>query len=130
MDRLNEYDILLQQRHLTTNEYKELLQNGLIKEPNIDNCVTLSEGEITKKKENELNNKYFLIKQIHIIIQIYINELKQFPRQFIERKTEDCKAFFEELILGIKFITNFFYFFKYLFYKLIIFFYYFFYVFF
>ena len=120
MDRLNEYDILAQQRHLTTSEYKELLQNGLIKEPNIDNCVTLSEGEITKKKENELNNKYFLIKQIHIIIQIYLNELKQFPRQFIERKTEDCKIFFEELILGIKFITNFFYFQKDLWPKIII----------
>ena len=120
MDRLNEYDIFAQQRYLTTNEYKSLLQNGLIKEPNIDNCINFTEGEITKKKENEIKNKYFLINQIHIVIQIYLNELKQFPRQFIERKTEDCKAFFEELILGIKFITNFFYFQKDLWPKIVI----------
>ena len=120
MDRLNEYDILAQQRYLTTNEYKMLLQNGLIKEQNIDNCINFTEGEITKKKEEEIKSKYFLINQIHIVIQIYLNELIQFPRQFMERKTEDCKAFFEELILGIKFITNFFYFQKDLWPKIVI----------
>ena len=120
MDRLNEYDIFSQQRYLTTNEYKILLQNNLINEPNIDNCIDFSESEISKKKENEIKNKYFLINQIHIVIQIYLNELKQFPRQFIERKTEDCKAFFKELILGIKFITNFYYFQKDLWPKIIV----------
>ena len=120
MDKLNEYDIFAQQRHLTTNEYKKLLQNKLIQEPNIDNCINFAESELTKKTENEMKNKYFLINQIQIVLQIYLNELIQFPRQFIERKTEDCKAFFEELILGIKFITNFYYFQKDLWPKIIV----------
>ena len=120
MDKLNEYDIFDQQRHLTANEYKNLIQNRLINEPNIDGYLNLSINEINKKKENEIQNKYFLINQIQIVLQIYLNELKQFPRQFIERKTEDCKKFYEELILGIKFITNFFYFQKDLWPKIVI----------
>ena len=112
MDILNEYDYFAQQRYLTTNEYKILLQNNLIKEPNIDGCIEFYENEISQKKEEEIKNKYFLINQIHFVIQIYLNELKQFPRQFIERKTVECKSFYKELILGIKFITNFYYFHK------------------
>ena len=111
MDRLNEYDFFEQQRYLTTNEYKDLLQNKIIKEPNIDNCLDLDlDSESSKKKKNELNAKYSFIKKIHIVIQIYLDELKKFPRQFNDRKIEDCKAFFEELLLGIKFIANFYYF--------------------
>ena len=111
MDRLNEYDFFAQQRYLTTNEYKTLLQSKLVKEPNIENCLDYSlESELSKKKESEIKNKYFFINKMHIVIQIYLDELKKFPRQFTDRKTEDCKAFFEELLLGIKFITNFYYF--------------------
>ena len=111
MDRLNEYDIFAQQRHLTTSEYKDLLINKIIDEPDIDNCISFPDGgELTKKKIKELKNKYFLINQIHIVIKIYLNELEQFPKQFIERKTEECKDFFVELLLGTKFIANFYYF--------------------
>jgi hypothetical protein len=111
MDRLNEYDFFEQQRYLTTNEYKALLQNKIIKEPNIDNCLDFDlDSESSKKKKNELNVKYSFIKKMHIVIQIYLDELKKFPRQFNDRKIEDCKAFFEELLLGIKFIANFYYF--------------------
>ncbi len=111
MDRLNEYDFFDQQRYLTTNEYKVLLQNKIIKEANIDNCLDYSDEIVcSKKQENELTAKYSFINKIHIVIQIYLDELKKFPRQFNDRKIEDCKAFFEELLLGIKFITNFYYF--------------------
>ena len=111
MDRLDKYDIFLQQRHLTTDEYKYLLQNEIINEPNINDTINFVEnGEISKKNELEIKNKYFLINQIHILLQIYLRELKQFPNQFIKVPFEHCKPFYEELILGIKYITNFYYF--------------------
>ena len=58
MDRLNEYDIFAQQRHLTTSEYKDLLINKIIDEPDIDNCISFPDGgEFKKKKIKELKNK-------------------------------------------------------------------------
>ena len=111
MDRLDKYDIFLQQRHLTTEEYKYLLQNKYINEPNIIDSISFIEnGEISKKNETEIKNKYFLINQINILLQIYLRELKQFPHQFIKVQIEHCKPFYEEIILGIKYITNFYYF--------------------
>ena len=61
-----------------------------------------------------------LINQINIVLQIYLGELKKIPSQFIQVPIEHCKPFFEELILGIKFITNFFYFQKDLWTKIVI----------
>ena len=111
MDRLDKYDIFLQQRHLTTEEYKYLLQNKYINEPNIIDSISFIEnGEISKKNVTEIKNKYFLINQINILLQIYLRELKQFPHQFIKVQIEHCKPFYEEIILGIKYITNFYYF--------------------
>ena len=111
MDRLDKYDILLQQRHLNTEEYKYLLQNQFIEEPNISDSVNLiPNGEASNKKEGEIKKKYFLINQIHILLEIYLRELKQFPHQFIKVPLEYCKPFYDELILGIKYISNFFYF--------------------
>ena len=56
MDRLDKYDILLQQRHLNTEEYKYLLQNQFIEEPNISDSVNLiPNGEASNKKEGEIN---------------------------------------------------------------------------
>ena len=111
MDRLDKYDILLQQRHLSTEEYKYLLQNQFIEEPNINDSINfIPNGEASNKKEGEIKKKYFLINQISILLQIYLRELKQFPHQFIKVPLEYCKPFYDELILGIKYITNFYYF--------------------
>ena len=111
LDRLDQYDILSQQRYLTTEEYIYLLRNQFINEPNIIDSISFPDNlEITKKNEGEIKKKYFLINQINILLQIYLRELKQFPRQFIKVPLEYCKPFLEELILGIKYVTNFFYF--------------------
>jgi hypothetical protein len=105
------YDILEQQRHLTTEEYKYLLENQYINEPNINDAINLSlNGDISQNNESEIKKKYFLINQIYIVLQIYLTELKQFPHQFIKVPLEYCKPFYKELILGIKYITNFYYF--------------------
>ena len=121
MDKLDKYDILEHERYLTTNEYKILLQNQFINEPNIiDNIIKSENGEISKKNEKEIKKKYLLINQINIVLQIYLGELKKIPSQFIQVPIEHCKPFFEELILGIKFITNFFYFQKDLWTKIVI----------
>ena len=124
MDRLDMYDILEQQRHLTTEEYKYLLENQYINEPNINDAINLSLNcEIPQNNESEIKKKYFLINQIYIVLQIYLTELKQFPHQFIKVPLEYCKPFYKELILGIKYITNFYYFQKDLWPKIILIFY-------
>ena len=111
MDRLDKYDILAQQRYLTTEEYKYLLQNQFIEEPNIKDSINFVDYVgMSNKNKLEIQKKYFLINQIHILLEIYLRELKQFPNQFIKVPLEHCKSFYEEIILGIKYISNFYYF--------------------
>ena len=110
MDRLDKYDFFAQQRHLTTDEYKELLKYQYIDEPNIRDSIFFNSNIELLKNESGIKKKYFLINQIHILLEIYLRELKQFPNQFIKVPLEYCKPFLDEIIFGIKYITNFYYF--------------------
>ena len=110
LDHLDEYDILAQKNQLTTKEFillirsKALKKDKLIESLNIKQPMVLSEDIV-----NELQDKYNSIFKLELVIQIYLNEIKEFPRQLIGNNMELCKKFYSQLLFDIKFISNYFY---------------------
>ena len=110
IDHLNEYNILLQKYHLTTLEFSILIRSNAIIDEKFENCLNLKNPlALPPKIVNELMDKYKLITQLELIIQIYINEIKVFPRQLLGYNMELCKIFYRQLLFDIKFISNYFY---------------------
>ena len=110
IDHLNEYNILLQKSFLTTMDYNALIKCNAIIEEKYEKCLNLKEGlSLPANIVKELMNKYNMISKLEIIVNIYLNEMRIFPRQLLNNKMELCKIFYKELLLDIKFISNFFY---------------------
>ena len=110
IDHLNEYDILLQKSYLTSMDFNVLIKSNAIIEEKFENCLDLKQGlSLPANIVKELMSKYNIISKLELIIHIYLNEIAIFPKQLLNNKMELCKIFFKELILDIKFISNFFY---------------------
>ena len=110
IDHLNEYSILKQKSHLTTLEFNVLIKSNAIIEEKFEKCLDLKHPlALPANIVKELMEKYNMISQLEILIQIYFNEIRVFPRQLLNNKMELCKIFYRELILDIKFISNYFY---------------------
>ena len=110
IDHLDEYSILSQKSHLTTFEYNTLIQCNAIIEEKFEKCLNLKQAlSLPANIVKDLKEKYDKITQLEIIIQMYLNEIRIFPRQLLNNKMELCKIFYKELLLDIKFISNFFY---------------------
>ena len=110
IEKLDYYNILDRKKHLSNLEFKKLFESKIIEEKLINEQVDLSEfKEEEKEILNEINNKYNIINKIDEIIKLYISELKKFPIQFKGNTINSCLILYKELLLGIKFISNFFY---------------------
>ena len=111
LDRLDMYNILNQFRHLTTIEFKALIESNTIVEQNIGDYLTFKEVlDIPADKVKILQEKYNLINQINLVIQFFIGEVKAFPRQIMKANLHHIENYYFELIVGIKYIANFIYF--------------------
>ena len=110
MDHLDEYNIMKQRNELTTKEFIKLIKSQSLKEDilidslNMKQPMVLSEDQI-----NELKGKYNSIFKLELVIQIYLNEIKDFPRQLIGNNMELCKKFYRQMLFDIKFLSNYFY---------------------
>ena len=110
VDHLNEYSIFLQKNHLTTMEFNALVKSNAIVEEKFERCLNLKQAlSLPANIVKELMEKYNMISQLEIIIQIYLNEIKDFPRQMLGSKMELCRIYYRQLLFDIKFITNYFY---------------------
>ena len=110
IDHLNEYSILLQKNHLTTLEYNALIKCNAIAEEKFEKCLNLKQAlALPANIVKELMGKYNVITQLEIIINIYLNEIRNFPRQMIGYNMESCRTFYRDLLFDIKFISNYFY---------------------
>ena len=109
IDIIDTFSILKQQRALTTIEFKQLIESNTVVKKNIgeflcfDNTLDLP-GDIVKS----LKRKYDHITQIEIVMQIYIDEIKKFPKQLNISNIEHSISFYSDFLLGIKFISNYF----------------------
>ena len=110
IDHLHEYNILLQENHLTTMEFNLLIKSNSIIEEKFEKCLNFQQAlALPKNIVKELMTKYNMINYLEKIVLIYLNELKIFPRQLLGQKMELCRIFYRKLLLDIKFISNFFY---------------------
>ena len=110
IDHLNEYSILLQKTHLTTMEYNTLIKSNAIVEEKFEKCLNFQQPlSLPANIVKELMDKYNFISQLEIIIGIYLNEIKNFPRQMLGNRMDLCRTFYRQLLFDIKFITNYFY---------------------
>ena len=95
---------------MTTNNYIKLLETNTIDEPNINDEIDFNHNnEISNEEITEIKRKFDIILQIEQILDLYILELKKFPFQIKGIGIDSCLKLFKELLLGIKFIANFFY---------------------
>ena len=112
LDHLDRTDLFSNKKLLTNIELKEIVNNQII---NFDNLNSIILGDSKKKiDKNELKNKYNDLILIEEVLDLYILELKEFPKQ-IQSDTEIIENIFnyiQELILDIKFIGDYFYFSK------------------
>ena len=53
--------------------------------------------------------KYNQIKDLEILLDLYISEVKQFPVQIINNNIKYSDLYYKELLFDIKHISNFFY---------------------
>ena len=110
IDHLNEYNIFLQKNHLTTIEFNNLIKCNAIAEEKFDRCLNLKQVlSLPEKSVKELMDKFHGISQLEIIIHIYLNEIRNFPRQMLGNRMELCRIFYRQLLFDIKYISNFFY---------------------
>ena len=110
IDHLNEYSILLQKNQLTTLDFNILIKCNAIIDEKFEKCLDLKQAlNLPANIVKDLMSKYDMITKLEIIVQIYLNEIKIFPRQLLNNKMELCKIFYRDLLFDIKFISNFFY---------------------
>ena len=109
LDKLDYYDFLKQNRQLTTKNYIQLLESNTINEANISDAIDLENTGISKELLKEYKEKLKVAKQIELILKLYIGEIKKFPLQFKNIGMDSCLKLYKELLLGVKFIANFFY---------------------
>ena len=110
IDHLNEYSILKQKSHLTTLEFNVLIKCNAIIEEKFEKCLDLTQAlALPETIVKDLMDKYNIITQLEILVQIYFNEIRAFPRQLLNNQIGLCKTYYNELIFDIKFISNFFY---------------------
>ena len=112
IDRLDEYEILDQIFPLSNSEFRDLLRNNLI-QTNINlndlNFQIVSEPAINNESQNVLIKKYNRIKNLEIVLEIYLSEINDFPKQIINNDLKYSDLYYKELLFDIKYISNFFY---------------------
>ena len=110
IDHLNQYSIFQQKYHLTTMEFHTLIRCNAILDEKYENCLNLKEPlSLPQNIVTELMDKYKLICQLEIVAQIYLNEIKMFPRQLLGNSMEYCKIYYRQLLFDIKYLSNYFY---------------------
>ena len=113
VDHLDEYEILDQTYPLSNSEFDALFRNGLI-QTNINlNDLNTKRSSTNKAlsniSQNILMKKYNQIKDLEILLDLYISEVKQFPVQIINNNIKYSDLYYKELLFDIKHISNFFY---------------------
>ena len=113
-DHLDEYEILDQIAPLTNLEFRFLLKNNLI-QTNLDsnnlnlNCKKMIKSSLNNVSQNTLLKKFTRIKDLEIVLQIYLSEIAKFPKQIINNDLKYSNLYLKELLFDIKYISNFFY---------------------
>ena len=109
LDHLDRTDLFSNKKPLTNIELKEIVNNQIIKFDNLDSII-LSDSK-KKIDKNKLKNKYNDLILLEEVLDLFIFELKNFPKQ-IQTETEIIENIFnyiQELILDIKFIGDYFF---------------------
>ena len=110
IDHLEPYNILSKKNNLTTIEFNVLIKCNAIVDEKFEKCLNLKQGlSLPAKLVNDLMDKYKKINELELIVNIYLNEIKAFPRQILNCNVGDCILYYKNLLFDIKFLSNYFY---------------------
>jgi hypothetical protein len=114
IDHLDEYEILDQIFPLSNSEFEVLLRNNLIQTninfSDLNNQKTSGPIKVlNNESQNSLIKKYQRIKDLEILLEIYLSEIIDFPKQIIGCDLKYSDLYYKELLFDIKYISNFFY---------------------
>ena len=110
IDHLDPCDILSQKYNLTTIEFNVLIKCSAIVDEKFEKCLNLKQGlSLPANIVNDLMSKYKKINELESIVNIYLNEIKAFPRQFLNNKVGQCRTYYKNLLFDLKFLSNYFY---------------------
>jgi hypothetical protein len=119
IDYLNQVNYLKKKDLLTTDQYKLMINNNLVKEENVTKyLITKSKNnkknnkniknseEIDLVKKDILANKFTYINELIILINLYINEINQFPFSINNEININIKNYIIELVFSIHEIST------------------------
>ena len=117
IDQLDEFEILDQVSPLSNYEFEILIKNNLIQSEINSNDLNIRNNQrsfgtnksLNSISHNTLIKKYNKIKDLETILDIYLSEIDEFPKQLIGYDLKYCDLYFQELLFDIKYIANFFY---------------------
>ena len=115
LDYLNQVDYMEKSQLMTTSHYKLMIKNKLLKDKkimkyfsDIKNDDELNNKKKKKKKTNGkvLNKKYDFIKELIILINIYIREIERYPIIMIKEPNVHVQNFIIEIIFAVHDLSN------------------------
>ena len=111
IDHLDEYEILDQVYPLSNSEFVNLLRNNLIQTNLNLNELTFNNQtyDSMKTSQNVLLKKYSRIKDLEIVLEIYLSEIEEFPKQIVNYDLKYSNLYYRELLFDIKYIADYFY---------------------
>ena len=136
IDYLNQVNYLKKDDLLTTEQYKFMINNNLVKDNRIQNAIDKNKNNNDKKnnknnqKNNQKNNnqknnqkiknnekidlemaklytdKFSFINELIVLIKIYINEIDKFPNSIIKESKKSIKKYINEMVFAIHEIST------------------------
>ena len=115
IDHLNQVNFLYKESHLTNNEYKLMINNDLIKDSNVTQYLNTSIKNRKRNRNYFVKNfgerikyikKYDFINELIILLNIFGQQIDNFPHSIFNETNASIKNYIIELIFSVHEISN------------------------
>ena len=130
VDELNQINYLKKNNLLTTEQYKSMITNDLIKDTKVTQYIVEKKRKKKKRKKNKKKNeakdleksqkkeqmdstkvklyykKFNYINELILLLSLYTNEIEKFPNSIYNEKNITIKEYIKEIILALHDIST------------------------
>ena len=112
INEIDLYDIFIKKNELNNSEFDLLLHGEGILDKKLEESLEKRQLTLPADVMQNLLKKYNLANSLKTIVEIIIEEIDQFPKQIIKIDIDISEKYYKQLMLEIKFLTNYFYLYK------------------
>ena len=109
LDHLDRIDLFKKDFALNNKEFKQLIYNKVIKIKGLEEVLNKHPEQITRNNLNKLRIKYNKALDLEDLIDIYIQELIDFPSQCNNEDAINIFLYLKEIVFGLKGISDYFF---------------------